>query len=411
MQRLWVFNPGHEEALRHRAKASYNPSRLVRQMMCDLPQLMCLLAQEGDYIYAPSLCGQQAQLLDHRGIALDNYSQVPCLRLEMWAWEHHLAKQVERWALRQGLTLTYPNISSEYYALSHRQASNSYLKNLANRYPHLIASTDIIPSWHSHAESLYNRAQSLYNQGFKQLVVKLPYSSSGRGVLVFPNPLEAKAQALIKLQINKHGSVSIEPYLNKKQDYASLWYIDREGIRPLGFSKFYTKADQHNTAYAGNYLLTDKDIETELIEAVGSVQDWEYLQNFMHNYLWKTFGTYYEGHIGVDMMSYRSANGALCLHPCVEINLRCTMGVLAHSLSKALYGSSSLELSGRACKDLLGQGYTGYYELLYLPGTWQGFEGFLSQLSTVNHQIYTEPHLLTQAQEGTQFIAYYFFQD
>jgi hypothetical protein len=37
----------------------------------------------------------------------------------------------------------------------------------------------------------------------------------------------------------------------------------------------------------------------------------------------------YIGYIGVDLFLYRE-KGQLCLHPCVEINLRTTMGVLAH---------------------------------------------------------------------------------
>lgn len=37
----------------------------------------------------------------------------------------------------------------------------------------------------------------------------------------------------------------------------------------------------------------------------------------------------YEGYLGVDMMICRTQNGGYAIHPCVEINLRMNMGVVA----------------------------------------------------------------------------------
>ena len=48
--RLWVFNPGHEEALRIPPPLRYTPTSEVRQMRYDLAPLLTLLAEQGDYI-------------------------------------------------------------------------------------------------------------------------------------------------------------------------------------------------------------------------------------------------------------------------------------------------------------------------------------------------------------------------
>ncbi|HOG20276.1 MAG TPA: hypothetical protein PKW37_07535 [Salinivirgaceae bacterium] len=44
-------------------------------------------------------------------------------------------------------------------------------------------------------------------------------------------------------------------------------------------------------------------------------------------------GNYYNGYLGVDMFLCEHQNGRLFLHPCVEINLRQNMGLVAHYLS------------------------------------------------------------------------------
>jgi predicted ATP-grasp superfamily ATP-dependent carboligase len=45
----------------------------------------------------------------------------------------------------------------------------------------------------------------------------------------------------------------------------------------------------------------------------------------------KLLGGQYEGYFGIDMMIYDD-NGTMMIAPCVEVNLRMTMGVVAHRL-------------------------------------------------------------------------------
>ena len=55
------------------------------------------------------------------------------------------------------------------------------------------------------------------------------------------------------------------------------------------------------------------------------------------------FSGYYTGPLGVDMMVVRAADGSSLLHPCVEINVRMTMGHVALALSsKSLRGTMSI---------------------------------------------------------------------
>ena len=68
MNKLYVFNPGHEEALLVESNLQYTPSRTVQMMMRELAPLMKALAEEGDYIYVPAPNIKDAYLLNHQGV-------------------------------------------------------------------------------------------------------------------------------------------------------------------------------------------------------------------------------------------------------------------------------------------------------------------------------------------------------
>ena len=51
--------------------------------------------------------------------------------------------------------------------------------------------------------------------------------------------------------------------------------------------------------------------------------------------LQQIYGSIYTGYLGVDMLVYRDKqNGNLAIHPCIEINMRYTMGMVALRISE-----------------------------------------------------------------------------
>jgi hypothetical protein len=76
-----------------------------------------------------------------------------------------------------------------------------------------------------------------------------------------------------------------------------------------------------------NRLLPDEQIVQTLAGYVAS-ETLQAVRLLLQDVLQKMIGTDYAGYLGVDMMICREGENFL-VHPCVEINLRMNMGVVA----------------------------------------------------------------------------------
>jgi hypothetical protein len=56
---------------------------------------------------------------------------------------------------------------------------------------------------------------------------------------------------------------------------------------------------------------------------------------------------HYNGYLGIDMMLYWDENGKIALNPCVEVNLRMTMGMVTAAMGSrhGLHGNFSIVAS------------------------------------------------------------------
>ena len=122
----------------------------------------------------------------------------------------------------------------------------------------------------------------------------------------------------------------VEPYYNKVRDFGMEFFMHENGeVEYTGLSLFHTV----NNVYTGNLLapeeekrmILDKWIPTSLTDMVRD-RICTYIPTMLH--------PHYAGPLGIDMMvvSRHDQQGFL-LHPCVEINLRRTMGHVALALS------------------------------------------------------------------------------
>ena len=119
----------------------------------------------------------------------------------------------------------------------------------------------------------------------------------------------------------------IEPVLNRVQDFAMEFEMTDSGIQFTGYSLFQSAT---SGAYIGNILMSDVDIEKKLSGFIGAA-----LLNELKSKLEIKLSTYfpkYRGYLGVDMMICKSADTTFQLQPCVEINMRMNMGIVAHRL-------------------------------------------------------------------------------
>ena len=211
-----------------------------------------------------------------------------------------------------------------------------------------------------------------------------PSEQSGGGMSSFSSSLE-KVKNWSNALIRRHGYLTAEPYYNKVQDFA-MEYCVREGqCRFIGYSLFNTNA---HGRYESNLLMEDEKIETLLAQyiphsALHEVRDWV-ISHFTHIIPAEWDTTRHPLYFGIDMMvvmtidngqqttddgqqttdrvsacecyvnlhtnppasaaelktkftsELKIQNSEFKLHPCVEINLRLNMGIIAHEVRRAL---------------------------------------------------------------------------
>jgi len=326
---LHYFNPGHEVALLN-PTPFYTPPGNVQRLMHDLAPLPLWYAQPEDYV------------LLSKPLPPDFLNQFPSswqpfatpITLKQWIQhpEKYPSFEAVPWGLsptvihffnqlqleNNSLALTVPKWNETIISLTSRETALKYLHQFASLYPALTLSTFPIRTT-SIEEVLAMKAPK---------VLKQPYSSSGRGLLWIKDQLGIKDQEWAIGTIRKQGALIVEPWLEKKQDFAMEFRIDEERIAHFeGWSVYDTNA---KGAYLGNRLFLPseaKDFITTFVDECFLNQ----IKNTWLSILRKDFAPYYKGYLGVDMMFY---GDSYTLHPCVEINLRRTMGQVANQLVK-----------------------------------------------------------------------------
>ncbi|MDR2233313.1 MAG: hypothetical protein LBE56_09340, partial [Tannerella sp.] len=91
--------------------------------------------------------------------------------------------------------------------------------------------------------------------------------------------------------------------------------------------------------YSGNMLGTKEMLERELTKYVSGEQ-LQKIKETLTDVLASLLGRDYQGFLGVDMLIYRSRH-SFAIHPCIEINLRRTMGLVALQISNRLIHNAS----------------------------------------------------------------------
>ncbi|MDO4790585.1 MAG: hypothetical protein Q3998_06440 [Porphyromonas sp.] len=325
---LFVFNPGYEESLLPHLSGGYTPPKQVQKMRDDLALLPYYMgARSGDALFSFSperwqqtqmpLCGTAvAELLPKRE---KSYRLVP------WGWSpdlHNLPYSIEH----------FPTIE-EMRLWGSRESSYALLDALLMSHPDRFR----LPR---ECFKVVRNKQELDKQLKENhpKVIKSPYSSSGRGVFFLDKAVDTNDYLYNSLMglLKKQGELYIEPYLKKEKDLAFEFYCSNEKSEKflfLGYSEFITEKGRYIGNKVSKSLTADKADETT-----------EIIRKALHSV--PALSTY-NGFLGVDAMIYRDLNNEPQLHPCVELNIRPTMGHISLFLS-----------------DLCN---SGTYKILYFP--------------------------------------------
>ncbi len=249
----------------------------------------------------------------------------------VWGWDMSFVHRLQ--SNGQSLLPT-PEQLADIRRLSSRLTAVEMLPAIRQQLP---AGTTVGES--CYVKDLYLQS-SIFNSQF--LITKSLYSGSGRGLRI------VETQEL-KSSMPK-DDVVVEPYYDKVADFAVEYLATPTEVQFLGVSLFETNA---NNAYLGNCIAPQRVLWQRISKYVPQF-DFEHIIGVVRKELSLRFVGHYLGPLGVDMMIVKNnaqcsmSNAQFKLHPCVEVNVRRTMGELSlHMLP------------------LLANGAEGYFRIIY----------------------------------------------
>lgn len=336
ISQIHFFNPGHETEVLLGTE-NYTPPINVQRMIRELSCLPVWYADSNDYVYVDEITSPRffsllpkefrpfATLVSSKELK-DLSLSFTELRATPWGLSPRSLHLFESLKKEFNLNLSIPAWKEEYFRLTGRQTAAVCLDLIRQQLPDLP-----IPASPKFCTKIHEIEKYLILQN-APFVVKTPYSSSGRGLLWLPErKLTSKERAWIEGAIKKQGTVSIECGLNKVQDIAMEFFSDGEGnVTYKGLSVFGT---EKKGAYSGNVLGSQEYLAQPILHWIGEDVLLQ-IQNAVTNALKSVYGNEYRGYLGVDMIVYKTKDGSYALHPCIEVNMRYTMGMLAICLSQ-----------------------------------------------------------------------------
>lgn len=323
---LHIFNPEHDLALASNL-SNFTAPHAGRQLRADLGFLPAIWAGTGDLVLVENAEDAQTAFARLMHKSFDGFVEKRQLahcnidHIEPWGWDLALRAFLLRYGVAEYLLPTEAEIAN-IRDFSHRKHAVWLLGQLR-----LEGTT----GESCRADLIAELKQLMKHWG--TVVVKAPWSSSGRGVRFVDDSHFEQHLGWYRNIIQQQGSVVIEPYYNKVKDFGMEFEVDGEGhVTYCGLSLFHTS----NGAYTGNVIAAEEE-KREMISRYISLDLLDDIRQKIETLLGAHYENKYRGALGVDMMivARPDANGFL-LHPCVEINLRRTMGHVALALSKLL---------------------------------------------------------------------------
>lgn len=321
---LHIFNPSHDEALAANTPY-YTPGGAARRLMADLSHLPLRWAAAGDAVLLSSDAPAHVEgMVDGvrlvRPGATDAAFWQSVDEIRPWGWDVHVCRLLLR-AGAPGRLLPSAEELAHLRRLSSRQTAVKLLPLLREQLPGSVGSS----RWCTDADALWSAVAD-----YGTAMLKAPWSCSGRGVFsATPEASEATRRRALRI-LREQGAIEVEPLYGRLMDFAMEFDLFSAGaqLRYLGLSLFLTDPLGR---YGGNLVLPEAEMEAYLPTAVRSCLP--ALRQAVAAAL-PPLIVGYVGPLGVDMMVVRGPDGQPLLHPCVEINLRHTMGRVAIDLRK-----------------------------------------------------------------------------
>ena len=311
MNCLYYFNPWHEMALAH-GNGHFTPIKSALKMEQDLCFLMVWVADKGDYIHVldKKLCndyisGARVGFLDNINLYSHGDSIPEIHSIKPWGWDALLLQKMCDFA-SIGLLPSLSELDN-IKQLSSRVTATEVLNSLVLNHKNLFVGQSYPCNTEEEVATIISR--------FPETILKSPWSCSGKGLNFAHGAYEGALQGWVKRILAQQGTVMVEPLYNKQADFAMEFYSNGEGAVNYVAPSCFLSDDK------GRYCGNVNGVGAELLPDISALLEEE---------LSKVLGNKYAGFLGVDMMRVMDESGKKMIHPCVEINLRPTMGLVSH---------------------------------------------------------------------------------
>lgn len=329
---LIVCNIGHEVALEAGDALHYTPPRLIRQMrsaLWSLPLWAVPVWLDGASWWVHPFSESLSPYLTDHELSHIAKGDLGDSELMLWGHERSLAHSL-----------------AKQYGLSGGEASSELPQELMPCWTRAASarffeSYSSVP-WRSRVAMItqVEELAKLLTQG--PCLVKLPYSSSGRGLWRI-NQLDSQLEETLRKLLQRHGTLLVEPLLDKQQDYGAEYYIDETGeVQFVGLCAFETDGQGR---YLESLCQAPEETLQRLTESLSDPDELAQTLAQHRAYLSREVAPYYCGAVGIDLLTYRpdGVSSRIALHPWVEINLRYTMGHYALDLYRKRVPQGSLD--------------------------------------------------------------------
>lgn len=341
MKRIFLFNPENDIALAS-GLSRITPPRQARMLHDAGAMLPFWLGDKDDYILVPPE-GFERSLewyvaWNYEGPRpVSSISEVgqdsDSLEFAPWGWSLDACSQFGKAGADQRALDRWRGRMEAHRILSHRGTSLRLLGILRGK------GVDVPSPFPMEAATVREVEAFVASHGAAYL--KSPWSSSGRGV--FPVSVSTLPGSLSRIGgiINRQGSVMVEPVLPKLQDFAMLYEYHGGKAVFSGYSMFFNSTA---TNYGGNMIASDEEIFARLSAMVPG-KEIEQVKSRVAESLEELLGEEYYGPLGVDMMIYGGNGARGRIAPCIELNLRFTMGFVARGVYDRLGKSGIMYVS------------------------------------------------------------------
>jgi len=344
---LYHFNASCEMAVGN-GLPTYTAPEFIRQFEKELELLPLYLAGKSDYLLLENPPSEQflenisvikpelPQLFTQKQLLKALQNNLPLNGLKPWGWspaEHKLLEVYKPFCSMKFSMQSNSTWKADHKELYSRKTALNLLFEFIDHAENkeLFVSEEYLPQ----ICKTIDEVETLMLK-WRNLVVKAPWSSSGRGLIVLcQGDFHPTYKKWINGVIKGQGYAMVEPMLDKVCDLSFHYEIkENKEVKFLGQASFSTTVGGQ---YIGNNVQPfPKNLSAEIYkfmdaENINTIKSG--LQKALQN---SNIFRNYTGVLGIDVLLYKTESGELKFQPCLEINLRQNMGTVALAIRNLL---------------------------------------------------------------------------